>query len=63
MDVLHLMMLVCLQGEVLAIVSKDSGKEGWWQAKNEGGQEGLIPSNYVQLSCAGLLFLLVIAIS
>nr|XP_022342203.1 sorting nexin-33-like isoform X3 [Crassostrea virginica] len=35
-------------GETLTIVAQDIG-EGWWEAKNEAGQQGLIPEAYVQL--------------
>ncbi|XP_055996699.1 sorting nexin-33-like isoform X3 [Ostrea edulis] len=35
-------------GETLTIVAQDIG-EGWWEAKNESGQQGLIPESYVQL--------------
>nr|XP_011414474.2 sorting nexin-33 isoform X4 [Crassostrea gigas] len=35
-------------GETLTIVTQDIG-EGWWEARNEAGQQGLIPESYVQL--------------
>ncbi|XP_061181427.1 sorting nexin-33-like [Saccostrea echinata] len=35
-------------GETLTIVAQDIG-EGWWEAKNETGEQGLIPEAYVQL--------------
>jgi hypothetical protein len=40
-------------GDVLEVVSKETQDVGWWQGKNDVGQEALVPSNYLQLGCEG----------
>jgi chromosome segregation ATPase len=39
--------------EEVQVLSMETGMDGWWLAKNAESMEGLIPSNYVQLSCDG----------
>lgn len=36
-----------IKNEILTIISRD--EEEWWTAKNQKGQKGLIPVNYVEL--------------
>jgi hypothetical protein len=37
----------------IEVLDKDVGRVGWWMAKTEDGNVGLVPSKYLQLSCAG----------
>jgi len=37
--------LTITEGEIVTITKEDDS--GWWEAKNEGNQTGLIPANYV----------------
>jgi hypothetical protein len=39
--------LTVKEGDVLTILSKDAG-DGWWNARNESGQEGMVPATYVE---------------
>lgn len=36
-----------IKNEILTIISRD--EDEWWTAKNQKGQKGLIPVNYVEL--------------
>ncbi|VEL29242.1 unnamed protein product [Protopolystoma xenopodis] len=35
-------------GEILTIIDQDVGA-GWWQAKNQSGSEGLVPSSFLEV--------------
>ncbi len=37
------------EGEVIAVLSRDTGARGWWEGQSVAGVRGLFPSNHVEL--------------
>ena len=40
---------ICV-GDLLTVLRKDLGYDGWYLAQNEAGREGPIPDNFVEVS-------------
>lgn len=40
-------------GDTFQLISRSTDDDGWWAVRDDDGNEGLVPFNYVQLSCEG----------
>jgi hypothetical protein len=49
----HASQLALTEGDKLLVLSTTTHMAGWWRAQNEAREEGLVPSNFLQLSCEG----------
>ena len=37
------------EGEVVEVIDKSTDQDGWWMVRREGGQEGLVPDNFLEV--------------
>lgn len=51
----HKGQLSITKGEKLVLVTKNTNHVGWWHVENESGGTGVVPYNFLQLSCQGAM--------
>lgn len=41
--------LTVVEGDIVEVVDKVTDQDGWWMIRKEGGQEGLVPDNFLEV--------------